>query len=241
MASGLQALARMRSFSHAIHSAFLHIRVCANCGSFLGAIAPSAEQLPNLCRTCTKPLQLTQLKDWVLGYQQKTLSLYEWRDENEYLSRKMALSLKGGGPRELFHPFAERLCLLRLNLGHRHKQRPVFVPAPGRSGAKLDHAESLALALSEIAGGEYFSALKRIDLSEQKNKSDSERRLPLPRFLLKEDAFEPLGRFLHESSPLIFVDDIITTGSTAQLAYEALKRPNLFEIWTIFHRPRLRC
>jgi predicted amidophosphoribosyltransferase len=40
-------------------------------------------------------------------------------------------------------------------------------------------------------------------------------------------------------SPFAFVDDVITSGSTAMAAYLALGDPDYFEAWTLVCRPKL--
>ncbi len=108
------------------------------------------------------------------------------------------------------------------------QQRSFFTPPP-RKKNKLDHAGEFASALSQIWGAQ-VKDLRRTQLrpTQQKKRSLKER---------KE------LRFLQESvssdQTAIFVDDVITSGATAQAAFEALGRPRDYEVWTVACRPKL--
>ena len=115
-----------------------------------------------------------------------------------------------------------------------HTQRPrklIFIPAPSKDGRE-DHATLFAKALSLAWGGSpYWNGLMRNSQSAQKTLDQYERRkismsvrLPLP----------------PSSSTYIFVDDVLTTGSTAQAAYQALGKPLHFFSWNLAYKARER-
>lgn len=130
-----------------------------------------------------------------------------------------------------------------------------------------DHAASLASALSKVTGWPVLDiltfALDVDEMKEQKDQSLSQRRQR--KFQLKEPGvldhrqariLKPLPT--HDLSPLchgdgetmdhrtdfieygtiIFIDDVVTTGSTARAAWKALGCPDFFEVWCIAFQPK---
>ncbi len=105
----------------------------------------------------------------------------------------------------------------------------VFTAAPSRHSR--DHAHHFASGLAAASGAEFVpSAFRLVDFSPQKEKSSKERS---QRSLL-------LIRPLPAAKTLIFVDDVLSTGSTALAAHQALGNPNDFHVWTLAYR-RLSC
>lgn len=226
----------LKAMSEKIYLGVSQVRVCVNCGEFLFLSRQQDMFGQILCDICTERLSKCQVKTWVPGYPHKTLSLYSWDKEHEKLVRQVAMGLKGGGPTEFYFQFAQELLLRRMAM--KMFNVPIlFVPAPGKRMSLPDHAESLALQLAKISGGQYWPGLLRIERGQQKRKAEKERKGVLNVAKAPQWQNVPFDRAL---SKVVFVDDIITSGSTAQSAYIGLDKPEDFEVWTIFHRPRLR-
>ena len=112
-------------------------------------------------------------------------------------------------------------------MGLKTRKKPVFIPAPPKATLTEDHATKMAQSLSAIWGGSpYWNGLYRKSTDSQKRLNQKERKgIQLSRYL------PPPPR----TSDYIFVDDVVTTGSTALAAYERLGRPPSFSVWTIAH------
>ncbi len=105
----------------------------------------------------------------------------------------------------------------------------VFIPAP--SHVLRDHAYYFAEALARHSGGQFApSVFRLLDSNPQKEKNSRQR---------KERAFEQI-RAVPAANTLIFVDDVVSTGSTSKAAHQCLGQPSNFQIWALAHR-RLSC
>lgn len=113
----------------------------------------------------------------------------------------------------------------------------VFVPIPSRKNRR--HSLFFAQALAQIFAGKVVPALNisADDTLEQKRKNKEQRRLI--RFTLNEEFTEPLRL----ARTIVLVDDVITTGSSYEGAYNVLKMygvcPKNIELWTAFYRENL--
>lgn len=113
----------------------------------------------------------------------------------------------------------------------------VFVPIPSRKNRK--HSLYFAQALAQKFAGKTAPALqiKDTDTREQKRKNKQERRQI--QFAMNEEFTE----LLRLARTIVLVDDVITTGSSYEAAYNVLKmhgvcRKNI-ELWTAFYRESL--
>ncbi|MEQ1666189.1 MAG: hypothetical protein ABL927_12525 [Bdellovibrionales bacterium] len=207
------------------------LRFCSNCGHF---------SMPNraLCKICYESLKKYKNSNWVNGYRHSTISIWEWGHQNEDFVRRYLHSIKGGGPKYLFNQFAEDLLHIRNNMTHQTViDKPYFIPAPGANEFVEDHAERLASSCASMFGENSFAVLARSKQLHQKRKSRKDRLSELDDALTLISELDFQRRDLDR--PLVFIDDIITSGGTANSAFRILGSPKNFEVWTIFHRPRL--
>ncbi len=200
---------------------YRYIRCCAVCGKYYP---------PNqwLCSFCWRYLEKEYLSFIDVYRVEKTLPhlrLFDWKDDNHYFLQKFINSLKQGGPffvfrrmgLESFSRFIHRSLWSK-------KIKPVFIPAPAREKHFKDHAYLLAESLRFHFGGELRPLLiKKDQHSSQKLKLKRER---------SSIEFLSTG-VLKPRETVVFVDDVLTTGSTARSAYKALNRPKNFFIFTL--------
>lgn len=196
------------------------IRACTYCGSLY--INQKA-----LCSHC-----FSQLKARIsFGHRQikenlEAEYLWDWTPRQDELLSKLLLSLKGVESAQMWSYFAETL------LKEFHIPRDcIFIPIPTkRSG---NHALGLSKALSYLTGR---SSVEALELSiesvvEQKSLTKKQRaENSEPRFVVKNSKIPQQGR------SIVLVDDIITTGGTALMAYKALGVDNNVKIWALASR-----
>lgn len=142
----------------------------------------------------------------------------------------MLRGLKGGLSFAAALQLIERLALNGAN----PLEAPIFVHPPSRTGRR-DHAWLLAQLLArqwQFATGPALSLrfTEQHLLTAQKSKSAADRSL------LRYQSLENLSK----SRSFVFVDDIITTGSTAMAAFMALGEPERFSVFAIVSRPKRR-
>ncbi len=200
-----------------------------NCSVCKSALPPVAW----LCSDCWKKLKSFYLPPEDMIREQDSLihfRLFNWSEENDFFIRLFLNSLKKGGPSFIFN----KLILEFLNRAFQVTSLPfssVLVPAPPHPLYCLrDHAFCLADALARFSGLPLKNPLLRVSFktSMQKQKNRQERKEM--RFYLREK------NFLKQNEKIIFVDDVLTTGATAQAVYSALKAPKEFMIFTLAFR-----
>ncbi len=154
-------------------------------------------------------------------------SLFDWNKKNDQPLRYLISKLKGGAQTSMF----ERFALEFLKFGPFLPQEAVLIPAPA---ATLDHAFTFAHAVAGVTGIAIWPLLEKQSSSVQKTKSRQDRL----RLKLKPNPFE-FKKFQAQEPRVIFIDDVITSGATAQAAFYALNSPACFEVWTIARRSLL--
>lgn len=214
------------------------LRSCVNCGQYSFCIPDTAHirLLPQLCEDCYSLIEIYALSREVSGYEFKVFSLFSWDQLSDNLLRNLLLGLKGGGPREIYSGLVDRLCLNRLNSASEKEYKNFqVVPAAPRRENFYDHAHALAKGVATTLNAKFCPVLIRNSKIQQKLLSESERRSAN---VIKNSMKLKCDQSINCEEPVIFVDDIITTGTTALAAFEALGRPKRFEVWVIAHRPR---
>jgi predicted amidophosphoribosyltransferase len=206
------------------------VRSCSICA----AILPPVDVV---CETCWE--RLARIKNspdgprslLQGGYNFPVYSLFTWTPETDLLLRPLVHSLKKGWAPSAVDRFAEWFCFERSRAGKISANS--VVPAPSSS---FDHAKSWAEALGSRLERPIVDVLQKApdQVRFQRTRSATER--AELRFQLKTPGKEGQNAY---RGPHLFVDDVITTGSTAMAAYMALGDPSHFEVWTMVNRPRL--
>ncbi len=152
-------------------------------------------------------------------------TLFDWFPDEDRKVSKLMISLKGGQPQAAFRFYAE-IFAARVEIGHLPPET-VLVPCPGTEGR--DHARVWAEALGQVLGIPVVKALAHTsEHQSQKKKSRHERQK------ISLECRTTLRR-----QHVIFIDDIVTTGSTAIAAKRAIGRTQGFEVWCLAHRRQL--
>lgn len=205
------------------------LRACAHCSCF------GFDKTEYFCQNCWLKLgrQFLDKKQLLQeGYEFPTYSLFLWKEQK--ILGSMLKAQKGGGLPRLTEKLVESFLLKRteLNETKKHEKTRVYVPAPPQKKGAKDHAYCLARHFADKTTGYVWSGLERMTTTEQKQKKKVERNH------LKLRAIQPLDEL--KGRRIIFVDDVITTGSTAKAGFEALEHPVSFEVWTLCCRPKIK-
>lgn len=222
-ASETRALARRRLFDRWV---LRWLRSCARCGS----IRPPIDLF---CTECERLIGTQINRGPALlqsGFAFPVYSLFTWTHVNDSVIKPLLYGFKKG----LAVRAAEGLSLQFLHEISRDRPRlGPWLVHPGGSGGR-DHSWLLAQSFARLIAPNNPIPLVTLKLAgggSQKLKSATERRA---RRFVHEEKFSNRANL-----PWVFVDDVITTGSTAQAAWRALGEPNSFEVWTLACRPKL--
>lgn len=183
-----------------------------------------------VCKTCRERLWSIKNVDARLlqpAYPFPVYSLFTWTEQSDSLLSPLIHSLKGGWAPSVVDGFAGWFTFERMR--GKKVEVDAIVPAPSLG---FDHAKAWGEALSKAIGGPIMDVLQKApDQVRSQRRLSAEERSEL-RFQVKVPQIAYRG-------PLVFADDVITTGSTAMAAYMALEDPKHFEVWTMVNRPRL--
>lgn len=191
---------------------------CLNCGSYF--VKPH-----RLCLPCTELLDPFKFDRPFLVHDLTVKSLYQWPPGVSDTLSSLILSLKTAKP-IAWNFYAHEFCA---QWSSTLDQEPIqFVTMKSASGNR--HAQNWTEALIRIIGGTHIDGLRlTIQASEQKDLSWESRSF---RVLEKDVEFS-----LSNKRPVVFADDVLTTGFTALAAYKALGRPKNFQVWCMAWRP----
>lgn len=136
-------------------------------------------------------------------------------------------ALKKGGLPQANKRLAE--CFLRQRVRFPLNNSGPLLPSPAVKAGDRDHAYQFAHALAELLALPLENHLVRITENRQKAKSLIERKKVM---MKKINSCRSL-------KSAIFVDDVVTSGSTARAAFKALGRPKQFEVWSLAYRSKV--
>lgn len=196
-----------------------YLRNCKGCG--LGFGSNNFTPIDFFCDDCWLALERYKTQNHFLIYKTPSVrvrSLFIWK-EKDCLVQDLIHGLKGGTPRDVIHQ-------LTLELSKRYSvdNKTVIIPVPSSKVGESDHAKSMAEIISKDHNLELWDGLRwRRKTRNQK-------------FLNKTERFVA-EMILVEKLPInkrvILIDDLVTTGATAQAALKALKGLNNIEVWSL--------
>ncbi len=199
-----------------------YLRSCAYCGFWFGSH-------DFFCQNCWEELSRQLKFESSCQYWFDNRYLFRWEEENKLIG-SLIYGLKGGccgsSVTRILGNLVGESWLENLD-------ECVLVPSPPTSLGSRDHAYVIAEALSDLYGGSLRTPLRRTgDLAQKKLAKTvrKEKQLGLDPDYTPSDL---------NTRRIIFIDDVITTGSTAQAAFVALGRPRNFSVLAMAYRPLL--
>ncbi len=176
-----------------------------------------------LCLYCQRQLQRCQLTD-PSQYWQPPLPVFAWGDYSGILKRAIA-QMKYENHPNLAQPLAEELSRAWLQSRVGRKATPIVVPIPMHAGKRqqrgFDQAELLARHFCQVTG----LPLQVRGLERVRSTQALFELSPTQRQQEVTDAFS-LGRGFRRrpTRAVLLLDDIYTTGATAQSAAQTLQQ-----------------
>lgn len=201
------------------------IKHCPICGGFLS--------LTNtICQNCNnKFFDTIDAKSAETKLPFPVYSLWTW-GKLDYNISFLLYSLKGGGDSCLYQQIAKE-CMFHFFFVNKDA---IYIPAASRT-LDLDHSGCFAKALSKNSLGQLLNILIRGNKQKQKRLSKIER-TKKNIFLSKDFDKNSLPDLKNKN--IIFVDDVLTTGSTAMASYKALGCPKNFKVLVLAYRPKIK-
>lgn len=208
-----------------------YFRSCAIC-------AHQALYTELICQRCQKQLEeLYPVKTMKRpDYSFNTYSLLEWTNETEKWVKALVYGLKGSQMHSSWCKFAYDFSFY-YKATNKISNIAAFVPAPGTSNTK-DHAWLFANALSKLWQKPMYDVIRKNNTTSQKFRNLQERKnqgLHFKTEVLDPKVFTGIG----PENVLVLVDDVITSGSTAQKCLELLEiESQNIEVWTLVAKPK---
>lgn len=194
-------------------------RACLNCSSF-----ECKDSL--FCENCEKKLWIRhQGIKKIFVETTPVFYLFDWFPDIDPFLNMLLPALKGSAPKLVYQFYAKRLVGLLPRVCR--PEGTVVVPCPSK--AKRKHALYLAEAIALELGLPILDILQFSQLSgEQKGRNRLERKRT--QMQLKD---------FHTFKHVIFIDDVVTTGSTLKAARGTFKAVKSFEVFCLAHRRSL--
>jgi predicted amidophosphoribosyltransferase len=205
----------------------IHTTPCLHCGSF----ANTELKLCSFCRENLKSLENKAMPSFEVS-PYPIVSFYKWSPGESDILSKLLVSLKGPRGGNAWTSLAERFVTQRM--GREISAFPIqIVPAPPSDCSKIDHAYLWARGLAAALGAEVLPCLVKSKSARQRGSARKQRqRIKID----LNEKYSSLNEGTSKQKLWIFADDVLTTGSTANAAYEALGCPENFEVWVLGHR-----
>lgn len=206
---------------------FIENGPCLNCGCF--SVRPLG-----LCEFCENKY-LRPFLGWrkvlVGSNPLNVYSLLTWPPGQSDVFSKWVLSLKNSSPykwKNLAQLWLQNSCE-KVSLS----PTSILIPCPSRKVGR-DHALRWTQAMSQATGIAYSQRLRYSAqaVSSQRSSSFYERKKIRFEIIAQESPLET-------SKKIVFMDDIVTTGATANAAWMALGQPKDFEVWCLVYRNSL--
>lgn len=202
------------------------VRACGGCGRW------KSEGIEVFCQSCLRGLfnerrlrcEVIELKN---GKKIKLHYFYLWCPNNDKLIRQLVYALKGNWSNSAYRSVLSTPT--ELNSLVARLKGYVIVPSPPPIGVERDHATGLGHYLAGIVGLPIAHALLRETNESQKKLNLSQRRIKKMKAIKGQKALPKV----------LLVDDVVTSGSTVEAAYEALGQPPRFEVIALAYRAKL--
>lgn len=209
---------------HQIENVLRWLRVCPKCSAMVGPV-------DGFCSSCLgQVVNNISEPHFTFGFPFPIWSLLRWSSEAEEVGQ-LVKALKGQQNQRAYRILAHEM--LKCFRSHRVlRQKPALFVFPPSKGGVADHAQLLALSLSYWSGIPHINAFASAREQKEQKSLDKSGRQGL-RFERSHVRLPPSA----QNEGIIFVDDLLTTGSTARAAWLALNKPKRFTVWTLACRP----
>ncbi len=214
------------------------------------AFLPAGFQLPTLCPLCDCPhmhpqplchycrrLLLQELHETPVSFRAVEgiliCSLFVWEPKSSLGVIPEILYAVKGGKNKILARYLVELFLIRHSINQRKPR--TLIPAPSLKPGGEDHALVLLRGFSEhLPSAIEFSPLLR-GQGRQRSRGLSERKKSKMQFSRKR--VRRYCRF-RDRAPIVFIDDVVTSGATLTAAWKALGKPSGFSCWCLADRRR---
>lgn len=196
----------------------LHFRSCLNCGSFILKIKP-------LCCACDSLMLATYSHQKIQSASRiEVYPLLTWSPGASDTLSKLVLEMKTID-RKVWFEYAKNFIVVWSDIIT--TENVVLISHKSLSGNR--HAHNWGESLSQLLNRPHIECLSLQEPNKKQKELSSEERAHRRMETNVDFSWEAGRRY-------IFVDDVVTTGSTALAAYRALGRPKNFQVWSFAYR-----